>query len=135
MRNNKVPCDRQLEMSLICYTKAEWIPVQEKPTLSAVYWVTMLTRHIENGDDVYGSMPPMDEYHQEAQRYAKLPDGRWVTMEMRYYDAEEDRWWGYCDRIIAYIPLPQPYTNSGNREVVELYASYDQRKSVGTIAQ
>jgi len=33
------------------------------------------------------------------------------------------------------MPLPQPYTNSGNREVVELYASYDQRKSVGTIAQ
>jgi hypothetical protein len=90
-----------------------WIPTSERlPEKLDVYLVTIFNREWKGRDIVQGEKPPKDEFwDHHANMYAERLDGKWVTMETRIFLPEpRPHWSGYDEIVLAWMPLPKPYT-------------------------
>ena len=87
-----------------------WIPVTERlPEKPGCYLVTIFNREWKDGDIVQGEKPKKDEFWEEHDNlYAQRPDEKWVALEQRCF--HDGVWSGYDEIVLAWMPLPEPYT-------------------------
>ena len=82
--------------------ESKWIPVTEEPKKSGKYLVTAVISFIPGHVD--------DPNTYEA-----------VTMATYLADAKgSNKWWGYnVEKVLAWMPLPEPYKGGAEREAEE----------------
>ena len=89
---------------------SKWVSVKDRlPEEDGQYLVTILNREWVGKEIVQGAKPPADEHWKCCRKmYAQLPDGRWVVREQRVFQ-RPNIWSGYDDKVLAWMPLPDPY--------------------------
>lgn len=96
-------------------TALRWIPVSEQlPKSPGIYLVTILTRELKktaSGENCIaeGEKPPRDQYwDHHSNVYAENLAGFWVEVCQRVF--HDGVWSGYMETVIAWMPMPEPYT-------------------------
>jgi len=99
--------------------KGLWIPVSERlPEKPGCYLVTILNREWVGKEIVQGAKPQKDDLlENRANIYAERPDGKWVAVEKRVFKNDvRPVWSGYDEQVLAWMPLPKPYTEVEKHE-------------------